>query len=148
MWGCCPPSFWAHSRTLLQGVELFASQPNARKGELGRDIVLTDSSLYATVLCRRGGCPRGASRGEGAKLFGRSSPGPSTSVHRLMDRNSAIPSLCVFHPIWVFGGGAEVASRGLGHTTCSFPPSTAQNSVDSFIHMPLASGRRRAQLMH
>ena len=52
------------------------------------------------------------------------SPSPSTSVHRPMDSNSAIPSLCIFRPIWVGLGGLS-SSRG---TTClcSFPPPTAQ----------------------
>ena len=32
-----------------------------------------------------------------------------------MDSKSAIPSLCVFHPIWVLGGGGGGVPTGLGH---------------------------------
>ena len=43
-----------------------------------------------------------------------------------MDSKSAIPSLCVFHPIWVLGGGG--GSQGGWCTTClcSFTASAAQ----------------------
>ena len=38
-------------------------------------------------------------------------PSPSTSVHSHADSKSAIPLLCVFHPIWVLGGGGGGAPK-------------------------------------
>ena len=81
------------------------------EGEFGRDIVLTGSSVRAAVHHSTVG--GGHPRGEAAQLKIGPSPSPSTSVHRPADYKSAIPSLCVFHPIWVLGGG--VLPRGLGH---------------------------------
>ena len=72
------------------------------EGEFGRDIVLTGSSLRAAVHHRRG-----HPLGEGAELKIGPSPSPSTFVHRSTDYKSATPSLCVFHPIWVWGGGGS-----------------------------------------
>ena len=50
------------------------------------------------------------------------------SVHRPADANRRMPSLCIFHPIWVLGGGLP---RGLGHNLllCSFPASAAQKGL-------------------
>ena len=47
--------------------------------------------------------------GAGRTLWLALPPSPSTSVYRLADRNSAMPCLCVFDPVWVFGCG-----RGAG----------------------------------
>ena len=68
---------------------------------------MTSSSLCSAVHHRRGAFSPGGGR---RTLRSALPPSPSTSVHRLMDSKSAIPSLCVFHPIWVFGG---VGSQGV-----------------------------------
>ena len=57
----------------------------------------------------------GHPEGEGTELKIGPSPRPSTSAHRPADYKSAIPSLCVFHPIWVYLGVGGGLPRGLGH---------------------------------
>ena len=52
-------------------------------------------------------------------------PSPSTSVHRLMDSKSAIPSLRVFHPTWVGGGAPKGAGAQASYAV--FQPRQLKN---------------------
>ena len=67
----------------------------------------------------------------------------TTHNHDMLCKACFSPSLCVFHPIWVLGGGGGGAPKGAGRGTtclCSLPASAAQKwkfpKLIFFIFLP------------
>ena len=56
-------------------------------------------------------------------------PRPSTSVHIPVDAKRRMPSLCVFHPIWVLGGGGPSKGTGAQPAIIQFSSLTSSKMV-------------------